>query len=436
MKNILTILAVLISILPVYAQTVDSPYEVGIWQGFRSAAISYTFDDGSPNHYAKAIPLFDEFGYHLTMFTITNWTGWAPNWTTLKNASLQGHEIASHTVTHTSLGDLNDSLQTIELKQSRDDIDSYITNTKCITIAYPFCVASKKSITSEYYIAARICSGNIEPKTPRDFMNISSIICGELGSLKTTEDFVKRFDSAVNSNGWCVLLIHGVDGDGGWSSLPSTTLRETLEYTKEKDDDMWVETFGNVARYIKERDDVSVSEVSVEDTTIILNVTDTLPDSIFNYPVSVRRPLPEGWTSAKVAQNGVQVESKITEENSVKYVQFDVIPDAGEIIITGDNSTKVINRTGKNVKNPALLNNYPNPFNPVTTIQFDLANSGRVTLKVLDTLGREVETLLDKEVALGQHSVAFQADGLASGVYFVSLQGEDFVTYHKMLLLR
>lgn len=83
-----------------------------------------------------------------------------------------------------------------------------------------------------------------------------------------------------------------------------------------------------------------------------------------------------------------------------------------------------------------LLQNYPNPVNPTTTIRFELAKAGHVTLKVFDLLGREVRMLLDEDRPAGHHSVVFQADGLASGVYVCSLQVPGLLQYRKMVVLR
>jgi gluconolactonase len=66
--------------------------------------------------------------------------------------------------------------------------------------------------------------------------------------------------------------------------------------------------------------------------------------------------------------------------------------------------------------------NYPNPFNPVTTIEYALAATGFVELKVFDLLGREVATLVDGVQQGGDHRVRFDATGLASGVYLCRLR--------------
>jgi len=81
-----------------------------------------------------------------------------------------------------------------------------------------------------------------------------------------------------------------------------------------------------------------------------------------------------------------------------------------------------------------LKQNYPNPFNPSTTISFSLPQRSHVTLKVFDLLGREVATLVDGEMAAGEHSVSFNARGFPSGVYFTQMKAANVVQRIKMVL--
>ena len=83
-----------------------------------------------------------------------------------------------------------------------------------------------------------------------------------------------------------------------------------------------------------------------------------------------------------------------------------------------------------------LEKNYPNPFNPSTTIQFFLPHSSHVTLKVYNTLGVEVATLVSDNLSAGKHQVVWEAKGIASGIYFYRLQTADFVQTRKLVLLR
>ena len=83
-----------------------------------------------------------------------------------------------------------------------------------------------------------------------------------------------------------------------------------------------------------------------------------------------------------------------------------------------------------------LLSNYPNPFNPVTTIPFETGSAGNVTLKIYNSRGQLVRTLLDKTLNAGLHKVKFKAGSLASGIYFYRLKYGRQVKTKKMLLLR
>ncbi len=83
-----------------------------------------------------------------------------------------------------------------------------------------------------------------------------------------------------------------------------------------------------------------------------------------------------------------------------------------------------------------LFPNYPNPFNPTTTINFSTPSNGFVKLSVLNTLGEEVSTLVNEFISAGSHEVTFNAENLASGIYFYRLKAGDFVETKKMVLLR
>lgn len=338
----LFIIGLLIAGSSVNSQTIAPAYTVATWRGFRSAAVSFTFDDNCPNQFSIAIPMFNKFGFQLTVFAVTGskWV-WPVDWNKLQIAAANGHEVASHTITHTSLNGMSDSLQTMELRDSQEEINAHIPGHRCITMAYPFCVSGKRSIVGQYYIAARICSGLIESSTPLDFMNISAITCGTEGPVNSTQNFIKMVESAVHSKGWCVLMLHGLDNDGSWSPFSSDTLRKCLDYLHSNPDQFWVTTFGNEVRYIKERNSLSISEKTVTNTQLTVLVSDTLDHYIFNVPITLRRKLPAGWISVTVAQNRLPVESKIVKIDNVNYVQFEVVPDGGEVIITKRNSTDV-----------------------------------------------------------------------------------------------
>jgi hypothetical protein len=84
----------------------------------------------------------------------------------------------------------------------------------------------------------------------------------------------------------------------------------------------------------------------------------------------------------------------------------------------------------------ALHQNFPNPFNPTTTIQYALPTGSLVSLQVFDILGREVATLVNEFKNAGEHQVQFNASGLGSGVFFYRLQAGRFIETKRMMLVK
>ncbi len=84
----------------------------------------------------------------------------------------------------------------------------------------------------------------------------------------------------------------------------------------------------------------------------------------------------------------------------------------------------------------ALSQNYPNPFNPATTIQYSLPHHSNVTLTVFNTLGQQVAQLINGDIDAGYHEVQFNANSLASGVYFYRIQAGSFVETKRLMLLK
>lgn len=83
-----------------------------------------------------------------------------------------------------------------------------------------------------------------------------------------------------------------------------------------------------------------------------------------------------------------------------------------------------------------LSQNYPNPFNPTTKIRFELPKSSFVELKVYNSLGKEVDVLVNEKLSAGVFEKTFNASKLTSGVYFYKLITDEFVETKKMLLVK
>jgi len=89
-----------------------------------------------------------------------------------------------------------------------------------------------------------------------------------------------------------------------------------------------------------------------------------------------------------------------------------------------------------NESDEIILSNYPNPFNPSTIIRYKLPESGLVSLKVFDLLGRQVAELVNEVQHAGLHSVSFNAEHLSSGLYMYRLQAGDLMITRQMSLVK
>ena len=100
----------------------------------------------------------------------------------------------------------------------------------------------------------------------------------------------------------------------------------------------------------------------------------------------------------------------------------------------------IINYTAP--KEYSLLQNFPNPFNPTTTIRYDLPFDSKVSLKIYDTLGKKIITLVEKEQSAGYKEIKFNGSSFASGVYIYRLiannpaNDQNFVSIKKMMMIK
>ncbi len=110
----------------------------------------------------------------------------------------------------------------------------------------------------------------------------------------------------------------------------------------------------------------------------------------------------------------------------------------GKILYTesGGQILQVINNKEQIIENFILYQNFPNPFNPVTSIKYDIPKDVFVSVKIYDLLGREIKTLVNEFKNAGSYLVSFNGTEFASGIYFYRIQAGDFVQVKKMALIK
>jgi len=110
----------------------------------------------------------------------------------------------------------------------------------------------------------------------------------------------------------------------------------------------------------------------------------------------------------------------------------------GNVIYTIDNlrNTEEVDQINKINKDEITIDNYPNPFNPSTTISYRLPSQGYVSIKVYDMLGQEIVALVNEQQNKGIHTTNFDGTNLSSGIYFYKMfvNNEVIATRRFMLI--
>ena len=186
-------------------------------------------------------------------------------------------------------------------------------------------------------------------------------------------------------------------------------------------------TASNMSTVPNENGYVQIAQVDIP-TYITPHYEDT---SVLEY--NCAEPVPPYGTEYPVRYRVVAVDN--TEWASVKsdFVSTTGMTPGGGTQIGGNDHPEFNAELPKEFN---LSQNFPNPFNPVTKINFALPKQGFVSLKIYDITGREVQTLVSEVKQAGYYSVDFNGSSLSSGVYFYRIQSNNFVSVKRMVLIK
>jgi hypothetical protein len=123
------------------------------------------------------------------------------------------------------------------------------------------------------------------------------------------------------------LVFHGVDGKG-WEALPGSLLQEYFNYIKQHENSSWIATFGDVARYMRERMNAKV-DGKMDGDKISVELTHTLDQTMYNQPLTLRTSVPSSWKKVTIKQ-GDKVQEAIVKDGAVLY---DLLPNGGTAMI-------------------------------------------------------------------------------------------------------
>lgn len=99
-------------------------------------------------------------------------------------------------------------------------------------------------------------------------------------------------------------------------------------------------------------------------------------------------------------------------------------------------TTDILESNNSSPKNYSLSNNYPNPFNPITKLNFTIPHYSNVKIKIFNSLGQEMEVLFNNYISQGSYTITWNALNYSSGIYFISLISDNVLIVKKAILLK
>ena len=304
------------------------------WKDNKEAAVSLTFDDAVPHQIKYHVPLMEERGFRGTFFVFVNAIerGQGDNWEPWAELAQRGHEIGAHTVSHPRLVELSDEKIKRELEESNRIIGERIGAVP-LTLAYPYAQHNERvrRIARGLYISARSGSSTVAPPTPVDLYDVPSFVPATNTSLSEMNSWV---DAALQTGGWMVDMIHGIEGQG-WQPIPRERYEAHFDYLAEREDRLWVATYAEVAKYIREREAAVVDTIEVgKDRAVFELLMSDLDGGICDEPLTLRLEVPFDWAVVTVEQGeSISREARCLAEEHGKVVYFDAVPNGGEIMV-------------------------------------------------------------------------------------------------------
>lgn len=233
-------------------------------------------------------------------------------WDHIRSYAAQGHEFASHTVTHPRLAALDETNMVYELEKSKEDILNQLGADHTFSVEGPYGTEDERVM--DYIHKIYPASRNRMPESYLLELNRSSRLSPTVpekeyvqwqrgATTKTPLPLMKTWIDTVatNDNNWLVLVFHGVDGIG-WESLTSDHLKEYFEYIKAKEDDLWVATFGDVTKYMRQRMSAKL-QTSEKNGDVFIEVRHSLDNSMYNMPLTLKTYVASDWKHVKVTQD-------------------------------------------------------------------------------------------------------------------------------------
>lgn len=276
---------------------------------------------------------------------IANETGLS--WDDLKQYAARGYEIASHTVTHAHLAIMDTANMLYELQKSRQDIMDHLGPKYTFSAEVPFGIDDPRVMKTALPIYASL--RNLMPEPYMKEINRGDktqpvnqdkeYVQWQRGPLsKTTLAKMESWidTTLAHNNIWLVLVFHGIDSVG-WEPLPHELLGTYFQFIKKNEPNLWVATFGDVGRYMRERMDAKATSKFSGDS-ISVSLSHSLDKRVYNMSLTLKTYIPSEWGKVRVTQSDKISHATPEKDGKGTYVLYPAYPDSETIVLIKEKS--------------------------------------------------------------------------------------------------
>lgn len=264
-------------------------------------------------------------------------------WEDFRKDAAEGYEIASHSITHATMPGLDEANIKYELEKSKKDILNQMgpkytfscevpygyENDRVMQIAYKIYPAFRNRMPEPWLKEIDRASGKTPGPNDKDYVQWQ-----RGATTKTSMPLMKSWvDTAVSrKDTWLVLVFHGVDSLG-YEALNHTVLDEYFQYIKAKKNKLWVATFGDVTRYMREREHAEIKSNEL-DGKITVTLTHSLDKKMYYLPLTLKTYVPADWKEVTAKQGDHSRKVPVSKSRDGSYVLYQAEPNTTAITLT------------------------------------------------------------------------------------------------------
>jgi len=267
-------------------------------------------------------------------------------WDDFRRDAKLGYEFASHSITHASMPGLDSVNIVYELEKSKEEVRNQMGERYTFSTEVPYGYENERVMQIAYKIYPALRNRMPEPwlteldrpsrKSPtvntKDYVQWQRE-CNTHATLPLMKSWVDT--TVMRKDTWLVLVIHGVDGLG-YEALSDTLLNNYFHYIKARDTSLWIATFGDVTRYMREREGTEVKS-KIWKEKIKVTLTNSLDGSMYYQPLTLKTYVKSSWKKATIRQRNHMkyvLHAQVASDSGGSYVIYRAYPNQGEIIVS------------------------------------------------------------------------------------------------------